>query len=914
MGPISVTVVDANNITLEVTPTPTTVVEIDRGVAGNGIVSIVPVTISTLQYLRITYTNGTVSDVGPLTSTAYFGQSPIDIVGNTISLSTVPVQLGGTGATTASSALSNLGGIGTITSTDGSITVTPAGTTVNLAVSEASPASTVLTPVRNTTGATLTKGTVVYISGATGQIATVSKALASSDATSAQTLGMITSDLPNNTNGYVTVFGLILDIDTSAYADGAQLYLSGTTAGAVTATKPSAPTHLVYVAVVEYSHAVHGKLLVKVQNGYELDELHNVSITSPATGQTIIYDSGTGLWSNSTVSLTAGVNGTLPIGNGGTGATTAAGAATNLGLGTGNSPTFTGLTLSGGTANGVAYLNGSKVLTTGSALTFDGNKVNTTKYYIAQGTLTAFDAASGGTYLTYGSGVGELSAYSDNSGTTAVLQYTGSYQVWKAGGSEQMRLTSTGLGIGTSSPSSTLTVGGGTGLKQAYISGGGYDLVLGASGGALFGFASQAISTVFNTASVPLGIGTNASQPLIFGTGATERMRLDASGNLGLGVTPSAWSSQFKAFEIGTPKYASFGQRLNSTGDLFLGWNAYNDSTGTANANGFKYSNTGDYAALYQMTSSHRWYVAPSGTAGNAISFTQAMTLDSSGNLGVGTTTPRSRLDLGNYGSGSQISWHTDATTAYGTVAIQNSSAAIGLLSALKMGAAANSFESAVSATWAKSAILLDYGNIKFFSNPADTVAYGTAYTPTERARIDSSGNLLVGTTSTLSSFSGARASFVGASGFVAQTNQDASYECGAFWHPATSGNNIFAIFGTEATYTTRGSITYNRSAGLVAYNTTSDYRAKDVSGPLIDSGAVIDSVPVYMGKMKGATQERPMFIAHETPSYAHTGEKDAVDADGNPVYQQMDASALVPVMWAELQSLRARVAQLEGK
>ena len=68
------------------------------------------------------------------------------------------------------------------------------------------------------------------------------------------------------------------------------------------------------------------------------------------------------------------------------------------------------------------------------------------------------------------------------------------------------------------------------------------------------------------------------------------------------------------------------------------------------------------------------------------------------------------------------------------------------------------------------------------------------------------------------------------------------------------------------------------------------------------------------MGKMKDATQERPMFIAHETPIYAHTGEKDAVDKDGKPVYQQMDASALIPVMWAELQSLRARVAQLESK
>jgi hypothetical protein len=130
----------------------------------------------------------------------------------------------------------------------------------------------------------------------------------------------------------------------------------------------------------------------------------------------------------------------------------------------------------------------------------------------------------------------------------------------------------------------------------------------------------------------------------------------------------------------------------------------------------------------------------------------------------------------------------------------------------------------------------------------------------------------------------------------------------------ATTGDNKFVVFATESSDTTRGSIVYNRGTGLVTYATTSDYRAKDIIGPVADSGAVIDSVPVYMGKMKGATQERPMFIAHETPAYAHIGEKDAVDEDGSPVFQQMDASSLIPVMWAEIQSLRARVAQLETK
>lgn len=234
-----------------------------------------------------------------------------------------------TGAVTLT--YTDVNAIGSITSTDGSVTVSTASGIADLSVAVAASTTNVICQVRNTTGATLTKGTVVYISGATGQIPTVSKALANSDSTSAQTLGMLSADLANNSNGYVTIIGLITNIDTSAYTDGQQLYLSGTTAGTVTATKPYAPTHLVYVAVVEHAHPTQGKLFVKVQNGYELDELHNVSAQSPSNGQTIVYNSTTSLWEKNTVSLTAGVNGTLPIANGGTGATTASAALTSLG-------------------------------------------------------------------------------------------------------------------------------------------------------------------------------------------------------------------------------------------------------------------------------------------------------------------------------------------------------------------------------------------------------------------------------------------------------------------------------------------------------------------------------------------------------------------------------------------------------
>ena len=202
----------------------------------------------------------------------------------------------------------NVNAIGSITSNDGSVTVSTASGIADLSVAVATSTTNVICQVRNTTGATLTKGTVVYITGATGQLPTISKAIATGDTTSAQTLGVMSANLANNSNGYVTIIGLVTEIDTSAYADGAQLYLSPTTAGTYTTTKPYAPDHLVYVAVVEYSHPVHGKLFVKIQNGYELDELHNVSAQNPTNGQTLIYNESTSLWEKHTLTAGTGIS------------------------------------------------------------------------------------------------------------------------------------------------------------------------------------------------------------------------------------------------------------------------------------------------------------------------------------------------------------------------------------------------------------------------------------------------------------------------------------------------------------------------------------------------------------------------------------------------------------------------------
>ena len=154
--------------------------------------------------------------------------------------------------------------------------------------------------VRNATGATLAKGTIVYISGANGNNVQVSPALATGDSTSARTIGWLAASIPNNGSGLCMVEGYLEGLNTQGFTAGAQLYLSGTVAGGFTATKPQAPTHLVYVGVVTKISAGDGHVFVKVQNGYELDELHNVLITSPTNNQVLAYDSATQLWKNAT--------------------------------------------------------------------------------------------------------------------------------------------------------------------------------------------------------------------------------------------------------------------------------------------------------------------------------------------------------------------------------------------------------------------------------------------------------------------------------------------------------------------------------------------------------------------------------------------------------------------------------------
>lgn len=160
--------------------------------------------------------------------------------------------------------------------------------------------------VVNKTGADLLEANYqcVKISGAQGQRPKVALAMANNDANSADTIGLVTETIANNQKGFVTTSGIVRGINTTgalqgeSWNDGDVLYLSGTTAGRITNVKPSAPTHTVIVGFVIHAHANQGKIFVKVDNGYEIDELHNVKITSPADGDILTYDAALGVWKN----------------------------------------------------------------------------------------------------------------------------------------------------------------------------------------------------------------------------------------------------------------------------------------------------------------------------------------------------------------------------------------------------------------------------------------------------------------------------------------------------------------------------------------------------------------------------------------------------------------------------------------
>ena len=149
---------------------------------------------------------------------------------------------------------------------------------------------------------TLNKGQVVYVSGAQGQRPLLGLAVASGEFTSSKTFGVVIESISNGAEGFIGTFGLFRNLNTSSFDSGSGLWLSATTPGAMTMVRPQAPNHGVFIGYCVRKHASAGEIFVNIQNGYEIDELHNVLIQSVASGDFLQYDSSLSVWRNRPVS------------------------------------------------------------------------------------------------------------------------------------------------------------------------------------------------------------------------------------------------------------------------------------------------------------------------------------------------------------------------------------------------------------------------------------------------------------------------------------------------------------------------------------------------------------------------------------------------------------------------------------
>jgi hypothetical protein len=511
-------------------------------------------------------------------------------------------------------------------------------------------AGTIVREVRNTTGATLTKGTVVYISGATGNKPTVSKAIATGDSTSAQTFGLIQADIPNNANGYVVCVGDILGLDTSAFTEGTQLYLSSTTAGTYTSTKQLAPNHLVYIGVVTRSHPTQGQIEVKIQNGYELNEIHDVAIGTLANNQFLVYESSSDLWKNKSLgTVLGGTSSQFVKGDGSLDSTAYV-------------PTSRTITINGSTQDlsanrtfnidvGVTSFN-----TRTGAVTLSSSDVTTALGYtpVTQArTLTingtTFDLSANRSWTipaaSWGSITGTLSNQTDlqsalddrptgNGTINYITKFTGTRSV----GLSQIFDDGTNVGIGTTLPAVKLDVNGNVNIGNISNTTNNFFRIQ--TNKAVFSIQANGSTNAAGT-TINYTWHDGGQGPLIFNRAlGVETMRLDANGNVGIGTTsPSAKLDVSGTFRSTSVKANG---RVYSISD-----SNYDDIVSTNGSLDLNFSNSAQrgYIQSYNYSTS----------LSKPLYFSASVYNFETGNVGIGETNPNFPLTIANGANNASI-------------------------------------------------------------------------------------------------------------------------------------------------------------------------------------------------------------------------------------------------------------------